>query len=348
MRCMIAFRTIFRLGLLLCLFVFLLFSMGLGEEHPDTREQYIVLATVRTDTIKKQLAEASAQGYRIVAGDAANNFLLLKKGQVSDRSDYRYFDNLFRGMKEAAAEGYRLLPDTLGTREYVVGGVMEKVAGSPRYEYEILDTVKTSNFQKDLADAAAEGWKLVGLQSEVRHYGVLERLNGRGSPAEHMSDYLQLATKRPSTIQREIDDAASRGYRVVGATAAEEMIVVLEGPAEVTPARYEYQVLSVARSGTLEKEINAAAARGFRVLPNTMSLFKKKSMLSFPSSDELAVVMEKDLTDSRTHEYKLLGTRRVSTLAKELNETVAQGFEVAGTMLSYQEQLILLERTSSK
>jgi hypothetical protein len=112
--------------------------------------------------------------------------------------------------------------------------------------------------------------------------------------------------------------------------------------------QHEYQVLSVARSGTLEKEINDAAARGFHVLPNTMSLFKKKSPFSFPSSNELAVIVEKDAGDDKRYEYKLLGTRKVATSEKEMQEDVQQGFTVEGMLLSYQEQLVLLVRPALK
>jgi len=341
-------RTLFCLGLFLCLLINAIFA----EEKREYSQPYIVLATVRTNTIKKQLTEAAAQGYHVVAGDAANNILVLEKGQASDLSDYLYFDNLFRGMKEAAAQGYRLLPKTLGTAKYSpIGAVMEKVSGNVHYEYKILDTIRTSSFQKDLSQAAAEGWQLVGLQSEDLHYGVLERPTGEAPPTERRSDrYLLLATKRPSTMQKELDDAAARGYRVAAATAAEEMIIVLERPGAITPtegARYEYQVLSMARSGTLEKEINVGVARGFHVLPNTLSLFKKKGgLFSLPTSDELALIIEKDPKSAKAYEYRLLGTRRVGTLERELNETIRQGFKVAGMMLSHQEQLILMERQS--
>ena len=341
-------RSLLRIGLVACVLV----SSAFAGEKGESNQRYIVLATGRTKTIKQELADAATKGYHIVAGDAANNILLLEKGPDSTRGDYVYLDNLFRGMKEAAAQGYRVLPKTLGTSEYSIGAVMEKVAGNEACEYKILDTVRTSSFQKDLSQASSEGWKLVGLQAEDRYFGVMER-PAAGAPASSLraERYLLLTTKRPSTMQKELDDAAGKGYRVTAATAAEEMIIVLEKPGDSpakTAVQHEYQVLSVARSGTLEKEINDAAARGFHVLPNTMSLFKKESPFSFPSSNELAVIVEKDAGDDKRYEYKLLGTRKVATSEKEMQEDVQQGFTVEGMLLSYQEQLVLLVRPALK
>jgi hypothetical protein len=60
------------------------------------------------------------------------------------------------------------------------------------------------------------------------------------------------------------------------------------------------------------------------------------------------VIVEKDVGDKKRYEYKLLGTRKVATSEKEMQEDVQQGFTVEGMLLSYQEQLVLLARPALK
>jgi hypothetical protein len=67
-----------RIGLVACVSV----SSAFAGEKGESNQRYIVLATGRTKTIKQELADAATKGYHIVAGDAANNILLLEKGQT--------------------------------------------------------------------------------------------------------------------------------------------------------------------------------------------------------------------------------------------------------------------------
>ncbi len=105
----------------------------------------------------------------------------------------------------------------------------------------------------------------------------------------------------------------------------------------------EYLVLTTTKSSTLQHEINSGATRGFRFLPQTLTGVQK-TLLGRAVALEIGAVMEKSVTPGPQHEYLVLGTKRVSTLAKELAEAVSQGYEIADMVIGYDEQVIVLER----
>ena len=83
--------------------------------------------------------------------------------------------------------------------------------------------------------------------------------------------YKLLATTKTSTMQKEIDQAAQAGYRIlVGApTSGTEMAVFLSKDGTVADP-YRYKLLATTRTSTMQKELNEAADGGYRLLPSTM------------------------------------------------------------------------------
>ena len=63
--------------------------------------------------------------------------------------------------------------------------------------------------------------------------------------------FLLLATKKTSTMQKELNQAAAEGYRIIAGsrTSGTEMALLLESVAE-PPNIYEYQLLATTRTGT--------------------------------------------------------------------------------------------------
>ena len=152
--------------------------------------------------------------------------------------------------------------------------------------------------------------------------------------AQDTSDkYLLLATARTGTMQREIDQAAAKGFRVVAASPADgdEAIVLLER----TKDKYEYRLLAAARTGTLQREISEAAEAGYRLVPRGVTR----------KGDELIVLMEKG-PDGRAHaQYQVLSTERTATLQKEISEASSNGYTLVA-LASRGEHVAILERSS--
>ena len=79
---------------------------------------------------------------------------------------------------------------------------------------------------------------------------------------ESEEPYLLLSAKSTGTMQREVDEAATRGYvvRLVAPTSGQEVLVLMER----TPYRpRSYRLLATTRTGTMEGELNQAARDGY-------------------------------------------------------------------------------------
>ena len=85
--------------------------------------------------------------------------------------------------------------------------------------------------------------------------------------------------------------------------------------------RDRFLLLATSRTGTMEKELNEAARRGYRFagLQGGATAF---------GGDEVVVIMALD-PDGRRFRYLLLATGKTSTMQKELNEA-PMGYEFVG------------------
>ncbi|MEC8952292.1 MAG: hypothetical protein VYB87_04000 [Acidobacteriota bacterium] len=166
-------------------------------------------------------------------------------------------------------------------------------------------------------------------------------LIGATVPEQDLSEpFLLLATTRTGTMQRELDEAAAAGYRILtgSPTSGDEIAVILEKVA-TPPNTYQYLLLATTLTGTMQREIDEAASEGFRLLPATMV-----SKTGFWGDQEILMIMEKSPNSSRMYQYMLLATVFTSTLQAEMSEAVAYGYEVVG-MVSRDEHIVILERS---
>lgn len=161
-------------------------------------------------------------------------------------------------------------------------------------------------------------------------------LIGATVPEQDLSErFLLLATTRTGTMQRELDEAAAAGYRILtgSPTSGDEIAVILE-KVVTPPNTYQYLLLATTLTGTMQRELDEAASEGFRLLPATM----------MSSGSEIVMIMEKSPNSSRRYQYMLLATVFTSTLQAEMSEAVAYGYEVVG-MVSRDEHIVILERS---
>jgi hypothetical protein len=156
--------------------------------------------------------------------------------------------------------------------------------------------------------------------------------------------YLLLATKKTGTMQKELNEAAAQGYRVVvgSPTSGSEMAILLERVA-TPPDTYQYKLLATTRTGTMDKELNEVAVQGYRLLPRTM--ISKVDVSLFSGGQEIVVLLEKAPNSKKFYHYKLLATTLTSTLQKEITQSLAEGYTLAG-MVSRGEHMVIMEKES--
>lgn len=169
-------------------------AIPLGAQSYEHR----VLATSRTSTMEKELNESAKSGFRL----------------------------------QSAMGGQRLLAGD------EVAVIMSRPAGetTERYRYRVLAANKTSTMQRELQDAADDGYEYRAQTVFNTAYGgkevvvILERELGSASPK---SEYLLLATSRTSTMDKELSESGSKGFEVLGLTVGStafggnELLVIL-------------------------------------------------------------------------------------------------------------------------
>ncbi len=317
------------------------FSQEDKQFQMGTSQRYLVLDTVRTATLQRELDAASAAGYRIAFGDAAHGILILEK--MPERYQYRVLQNIKKEFEPAVADAWGAVPATFSSDAFRASAlIMEKPAGgAAKHDYLALETVRTKTLQKELNEATVKGYEFAAMSTYGPNSVLMEK---RTPDAPGVPDrYLLLATKRTSTMQKEINEAVGKGYAVAAGSGGGELMIIMEK----APKPPEYELQWAAKTTNLEKKINEAAARGFRPVPRTLLAIDKSDSLSFSLAvDETCVVMEKT-AQPETFTYKIIGTSRASTFKKELAQAAAEGFELIGFTLSYHEQVGLLRRATS-
>ncbi|MET0624468.1 MAG: hypothetical protein ABW250_15915 [Pyrinomonadaceae bacterium] len=154
--------------------------------------------------------------------------------------------------------------------------------------------------------------------------------------------YLMLSTQKTSTMQKELDEAAAQGFRVAfgSPTSTTEMALLMERVAEPS-APYSYRLLATTKISTMRKELNEAAAEGYRLLPRTM--ISKDSFLTM----EIIMLVEKAPNSDTRYEYRLYATTSEKKMRAEVEKAEAEGFRLAG-MVSRGEHMVIMEREYDK
>jgi len=162
-------------------------SAGLMSGHRTLAAQassgtdYRVLATTKTSTMEKELNEAAEAGFRfqaVMGGDTAiggNEVVAVvsRNGETKGRFAYKLLattktSTMEKELQEAADAGFEYRGQTIfksgfGGEEVICILERDKDSGSPRSQYKLLATTKTSTLQKELNDAGATGYQIMGM-----------------------------------------------------------------------------------------------------------------------------------------------------------------------------------------
>jgi hypothetical protein len=147
-------------------------------------------------------------------------------------------------------------------------------------------------------------------------------------------EYKVIATNKTSTSQKEMNEAADAGFRFGGTMGGEtsfggsEVVTVMYRPPSAEKGRFAYKLLATSKTSTMQKEMQEAGDAGYEYKGQTVykSTFGGK---------EVVVILELDrsVKERPTFEYRLLATKKTSTMQKELLEAGNAGFEFVGVTL---------------
>ena len=156
----------------------------------DPESRYLLLSTVKTSTMQKELDEASAQGFRIVSAASSCNqsemvLFLERVTQGPDTYKYKLLattrtSTMEKELNQAAKDGFRLLPRTITAKEgFLTNEIVSVLEMAPkstkRYEYKLLATSRTSTLQKEVTQSEADGFVLVGLVGRGENMVIMEK-----------------------------------------------------------------------------------------------------------------------------------------------------------------------------
>ncbi len=149
-------------------------------------------------------------------------------------------------------------------------------------------------------------------------------------------DFRLLATNKTSTMEMEMNRAADAGYRlqdVMGGETAfggsEVAAVMCKLKDAEDLSRYHYKLLATNKTSTMQKELQAAGDAGYEYRGQTV-------FNTAFGNQQVVVILERDgdAEPDDTHEYKLLATKKTSTMQKELQEAGDAGYEFVGLTVS--------------
>lgn len=149
-------------------------------------------------------------------------------------------------------------------------------AETPRFDYRVLATTKTSTMEKELNEAADAGYVFRSVMGGESAFGgkevivVMSKNFNAASTSKKL--YKLLATSRTSTMQKELQQAGDDGFDYCGQTVFEsafggrEVSVILERDPASTRKRIEFKVLATSKTSTMQKELKEAGEAGFEFL----------------------------------------------------------------------------------
>ena len=149
-------------------------------------------------------------------------------------------------------------------------------------------------------------------------------------PAYAQEDVRVLATSKTSTMEKEMNEAAEAGYKFASVMGGDtefggSEVVVLMTRNPTGTSGYGYKLLATSRTSTMQKEMQEAGDAGYEFKGQT--IFK-----STFGGKEVVVVLERDKSVAQPvkYEYRLLATKKTSTLQKEVSEATAAGYAFVG------------------
>jgi hypothetical protein len=155
-------------------------SLMAFPSYAQTSYDYRVLATSRTSTLEKEMNGAAEAGFRfsfVMGGETAvgggEGVAIMTKGGQGGRYAYRLLatsktSTMQKELQEASDAGFEYRSQTVfktafGGQEVVCILERDKDKTEQKYDYKLLATSRTSTMEKELREAGAAGYEVLGM-----------------------------------------------------------------------------------------------------------------------------------------------------------------------------------------
>ena len=146
-------------------------------------------------------------------------------------------------------------------------------------EYRLMATSKTSTMEKELNEAAEQGFRfqtVMGGDTAIGGSEVVAVMTKSGE-AKGRFGYKLLATSKTSTMEKELQEAADAGFEYRGQTVfkstfgGEEVVCILERDKDAASRGSQYKLFATSKTSTLLKELQDAGAAGYQIVGMTVA-----------------------------------------------------------------------------
>lgn len=147
-----------------------------------------------------------------------------------------------------------------------------------RVDYLVLATSKTSTMEKEMNQAAENGYRfstVMGGETAMGGSEVLVAMAKQESSTVR-TVYKLLATSKTSTMQKEMQQLGDEGFEYKGQTVfksafgGEEVVVIMELDKANRGNKINYRLLATSKTSTMQKELREAGADGFLLVGTTV------------------------------------------------------------------------------
>jgi len=144
-----------------------------------------------------------------------------------------------------------------------------------KVDYRVLATTKTSTMEKELNQAAADGFVFGGAMGGESAFGgseVITVMTKNSAVPSTGRKYKLVATSKTSTMQKELNQAGEEGFFYCGQTVfsstfgGKEVAVILELNPDSKAGKITYKLAATSKTSTMEKELRQAGEDGFKFL----------------------------------------------------------------------------------
>ena len=225
---------------------------------------------------------------------------------------------------------------------------VDRATGETLIETEVIGTLSggafggnSKNVLRDFAKALVTTTKLTVLKPLPAPKGEAAQPATSAEPAaETERETLDISSGDLEPKQEKLNELAAKGYRITNyaSTSNKSATLTLEKVAD-SSENHRYLMLQTTQAGTLQKELNKAAADGYRLVPHTLGYLNGYFLIAEKSVH----------ATSAQYEYRIHATIKVSSAEKNVKEDHAQGFLLIDTtQVQNNVHVIVLEREAGQ
>jgi len=216
------------------------------------------------------------------------------------------------------------------------------LAKAAALEFRAISTKQLATFEKELSELADRGFRLERLLESftvLYQAAILSRRQTEGGAPKY--EYKLLAARRVSTLEKELGDAAGKGYEVRGAMSAgkpyigSELVLILERPIGDKSQRFQYRVLGSAtgRESKVDDRLQKAGSEGYRPVKVIRNIDVGFGAFVGAGGPAFLIILSRNAEAQPVRaddlEYKVLETMRNSTMEKEINQAAKEGYRLS-------------------